>query len=553
MAVERDDEASLRDVKRGEWTLRDEDARRYVQRAVDATVSLVDSTLGPNGMEKLIETESRQNQSELVRVDDGGRILDAIERGEGFSHPVAALFVDGVEGMRNGLNDGTTTTVLLAGALMQEGRDLVEQGLAPSDVLVGYGIARARAGEVLDDLAEPVEATDEERLSSVAATTMTTTLPDPVRSTLAEAVATAVSNLAANGDDLINTDHVKVLAQPAATTDVYGGFILSRPTDADPNGRGPTAPLTDTKVAVLDREVDPEETASALDGGNSVRLSSPEAADQYQTELEASVEAAASDLRERGVGVLVCLEKLDEWIVRLFEAADIAVVDKATYPKEEVYRLARATGGTAVSNLRDLTDDRLGEAERVEQHWVGDEVWTCFRNTSGMSYTIVTGSGTESGAARREAAVADALETTTVAALDGQVLPGAGAPAAAVATALRDDATTVEGREQLALTAFADALDRLPVVLARNAGRDPSDALTELRTAHAAEGRASAGLGRADGEVIDAWAAGVVEPRRVFSQGIETAAAVTEQLLTVDSVLFPNVELAGYTPKPERE
>jgi len=554
MAVESDDEAGLGDTERGEWTLRDEDARRYVQRAVDATVSLVESTFGPNGMEKLIETADSQNRNEIVQVDDGGRILDAIERGDGFSHPVAALFVDGVEGMRAGLHDGTTTTVLLTGALMQEGTALIDRGLAPSDVLVGYGIARARAGKVLDGLAQPVDTADGDRLTAVAETTMTTALPAQVRSELARAVAATVSKLARTGDtDRIDTDQIKVLAQPEATTDVYEGLIVTRPARAEPNGRGPTEPLTDVRVAILDREIDPEETASVLDGGNGVKLSSPGAANRYQTELEARVETVAADLRDRGVGVLVCSAKLDEWIVRSFEAAGIAVVDKATYPKEDVYRLGRALGGTAVSNLRDLTDDRLGTAERVEQHWVCDNVWTLFGSDSGGTYTIVAGGETDSGAARREAAVEDALEATTVAALDEQVLPGAGAPAVAVGNALRDEATELEGQEQLAMTAFADALDRIPVVLARNVGRDPSLALTELRTAHAADGRTDAGLGRADGAVISAWDAGVIEPRRVFSQAIETAAAVTERLLTVDSVLFPGVTLEGYTPKPERD
>jgi len=553
MAVQRGDDARLDDRDRSDWTIRDEDARQYVQGAVDATVAVVESTYGPAGMEKLVATTDRQNRDDLRRLDDAGQLFDAIESGDGFGHPVAALFVDGVSGMRSRINDGTTASVLLAGALMDEGFDLVERGLAPSSVVVGYGIARARAGEVLDELARPVDADDETTLANVAATTMTTALDPAVREELSTRVASTVGRLAAAGDgDWPNTDHAKVLTAPGVDTMTYDGLVLSQPADADPNGRGVTAPITDATVAIVDREIDFEETASILDAGDGVQLNSPEAANRYRTELDARIEAAAERLVGSGVDVLVSLERLDESIVDAFERAGLAVVDKATYPKEDVYRLAEATGGTVVSKLDDLTADRLGRAGRVERRAVGDEVWTVFEGCPGPVFTLVTGGQTAAEARRREEALDDALETAATAAIDGQVLPGAGAPAAAVAAAIRAGETTVSGREQLAVGAFADAVERLPAVLARNAGYDPVTAVTDLRTAHA-DGRSSTGLSAETGATMDAWAAGVVEPRRVFSQAIETAAAIVEQLLTVDAVLYPNVALYGYTPQSERE
>lgn len=554
MAAEREtDNARLDAIERGEWTIRDEDARRYVHGAVEATVSLVESTYGPAGMEKLIITQDKQNRKEVVRVDDAGRLLDAIERGQGFNHPVAALLVDGVDGMQSGLRDGTTTAVLLIGAFLEEGFDLIELGLAPSSVIVGYGIARARAGQVLDDLARSVDPGDCETLADVAATTMTTNLDGTDRRRLVDGVAETVARLAERGDEgWINTDDAKVLARSGTETTVHDGLILSRPDDAGPNGKGVVEPSDDVTVAIVDREIDFEETASVLDGGNGVQLNSPEAAQRYRSGLNTRSESAAEELVDRGVDVLVCMEKLDEPIVRSLQSAGIAVVDKAKYPKNDIYRLARATGGTAISNLRDLTEDCLGHADRVAARRVGDEVWTAFEANRGPVYTLVAGAATEEGARGREAAVEDALETATVAARDGQILPGAGAPAAAVASALRDEMTTVNGREQLAVQAFAEALERLPATLARNAGHDPITSLTALRAAHA-DGRSSAGIDSATGEPFDAWAAGVVEPRRVFSQAVETAATVTERLLTIDAVLYPNVELPGYTPRPERD
>jgi chaperonin GroEL (HSP60 family) len=554
MAAQRGNDARLDNRERTDWTIRDEDAREYVRGAVDATVGLVESTYGPAGMEKLVATADLQNRDEMRRIDDAGRLFDAIDNGGGFGHPVAALFVDGVAGMRSRVHDGTTAAVLLTGALMEEGFDLVEQGLAPSSVLVGYGIARARAGDILDELARPVDATDEATLANVAATTMTTALDPTVREDLSARVASTVGRLADAGDGgWPNTDHARVLTAPGVDTTTCDGLVLSRPADAGPNGAGVTTSLTDATVAILDREIDFEETASVLGGGEGIRLTSAAAAERYRTELDARRRDAAERLVERGVDVLVSLEKLDEGVVDAFERAGLAVVDKATYPKEDVYRLATATGGTVVSKLGDLTAGRLGRAGRVERREVGDEVWTVFEGCPGPVFTIVSGGETAEEARRREGAIADALETAATAAIDEQVVPGAGAPAAAVAAGIRAGETTVTGREQLAAAAFADAVERLPVVLARNAGHDPLAAVTDLRTAHAAEGRSSVGVSVDTGDPIDAWAAGVVEPRRVFSQAIETAGAIVEQLLTIDSVLYPNVELYGYTPRPERE
>ncbi|MFC4360363.1 TCP-1/cpn60 chaperonin family protein [Halobium salinum] len=564
MAADIDGEAGLGVDERGEWTLRDAEAREYVRGAARATVSLVESTYGPRGLEKLVETANHQGVPETVRAGDAGRLFDAVQRGGGFTHPVSALFVDAVDGMQRGLSDGTTAATLLGGALLDEGFDLVEEGVAPGSVVVGYAMARARAGETLDALARPVAVDDEATLRAVAETTMTADLDPAVRRRDAERVVDAVREVAAADErGWVDTDDVKVLAAREAGEEFHRGLVLSRPADAGPNGAGVPEPLTDATVAVLDDDVDFESTASSFggDAGAGVRLDSADAVADYRRGLEGRIESTATGLAETGVDVLVCMEKLDADVARAFERAGVAVVDKATYPKGDIYRLARATGATVTSNVADLGPDRLGRAGRVVERRVGDEVWTAFEDCSGPLYTIVADADTPEAANRRRESIEDALETTATAAMDGQVLPGACAPAAAVAAALREYAPSVSGTEQLAIEAFADALDRLPYALAANAGLDPIDALTRLRSAHSggnpggdAPSEPSAlGVDLDTGAPVDAWEAGVVEPRRVFSQAVETGGAVVEQLLTIDAVLYPNVDLPGYTPRTEHE
>lgn len=554
-------ELDLDAVDREEWSIQDAAARSYVRSATGAVASLVRTTLGPDGLEKLVETHDSHGEPEVVLSADAEGILAAVERGEGFNHPVAALFVDAVDTMQRSLGDGTGTAVLLADELVAGGLDLVEKGVHPNNVVVGYSMAAARAGETLDTLARECDPTDVETLTSVARTSMTTDMDTDVLDQYATLVAKAVTTLAVDvdaDDRWLDTDDVRVLAASGAEDTLRHGVVLRRrPGQAQqaedthdefdwtldvPNS------LTDATVAVLDATPTFGEPASSLDAGTV-------SAAQYQRGVEERArhrDAFANRVVDLGTDVLVCQEALDDDLADALRASGVSVVDRAQYPKSDVYRLARATGATAVTHPDDLTSGALGVAGRVHEVRRNDEKWTVFEECSGPVLSLTVGAETASGLAERERLVEDAVEVTSVAAIDRQLLPGAGAPAAAVATDLRGYATSVEGQEQLAVEAFADALEALPMALARNAGLDPVDAVADLRHAHAGDGYDAVGLDLDDGTPVDAWNAGVVEPRRVFSQAVETARAAAEQLLTVDAVLFPGVE-GPVTPRTEHE
>ncbi|WP_254546832.1 TCP-1/cpn60 chaperonin family protein [Halomarina pelagica] len=551
-------------VDAGSWTLRDEEARTFVSAGTRAVASLVRSSFGPNGMTSQIATEDLQGRPETVWTSDAGEILDAIERGGGFGHPVTALFVDAVDAMRRELGDGSTTAVLVGDALLGEGIDLVERGLHPGNVVVGYAMAAARAGVVLDSLAREIDPEDTAPLERVAATSMTGGLDATTRATYASRVAEAVRALAGSGDvDWVDADDAKVLAGPEAPGGRYRGLVVRRyPGPLDESEESVREfdwstldPVTDATVALVDEEIDFERTATSFgEGGDpGVVIESFEQWDAYTEGLDRRVAAVADHLAGMGVDVLVSQERLGDRERTAFEARGVAVVDEVKYPLADVYRLARATGGTVVDDLSELSPDRLGVAGSVTERRVGDEKWTFFDDCEGGVYTLVVDVETETASAEHERLLEDALEVTATAATDRQVLPGAGAPAMAVATDLREYATTVADVEQLAVEAFADAVESVPTALAENAGVDPLDAVPALRAEHATgEGPLDVGISAA-GEPFDAWDAGVVEPRRLFSQALETANAVTEQLLTVDAVVHPGVDLGRFSPNPERE
>jgi len=550
-----------------DWLLRDEATREFVGSAAGAVASLVRSTLGPRGCETLVETVDSHDDPEVVLTADAGEILDALERASGFAHPVAALLIDAVDSHRRALGDGTTTALLLSGALVEAGLDLVDEGLHPMSVVVGYGLANARAGETLDDLAREVDPGSAADLRDVAATAMADARDEAWRAESASAVAEVVAGLARATDrEWVATDDVGVVGSTAVETGVVDGVVVRREPATYHEmpefttrsfGQRPAIPepIEDATVVVVDDEIDFEETASTFERGTGgrVALGSREAAEKYATQLDARRAGAARRLRDLGVDVLVVQERVEDPVQRAFEREDVAVVDRAKYPYEDADRLADATGAQVASFVDDISADHLGTAGRVRDRLVDGEKWATFEGCGDGVSTVVVGARTRSALDWRERLVEDALDVTAVAASDRQVLPGAGAHAAAVAGDVREYARSVGRREQLAVEAFADALETVPRTLAANAGHDPATVVAALRAARRGDGPAAPGVDPAGPEPLDAWAAGVVEPRRVFSQAVETAVGVTEQLLALDTVLFPEVDLDSFDPMVEHE
>lgn len=551
---------------RSSFALRGEELRTYIRQGVDTVRDLVASTYGPGGMDKLVTLEGRGGEMELVLTSAGHEVLDAIERGDGFTHPVAAIVVDAIDTVHRALNDGSTVTTLLTASLLERGFELVEAGLAPRQVVVGYALAAERTGRVLDELARPVTTEDGDRLRQVARTVIGHRVDEAERDRYAALVVEAVGGLSPDESGLLDTEHLKVVSAANADTTLHRGVVVTRwPRGIDRAERSQSefdfapsiaTPLIDATVAVLDGEIDVEATATNFgEGGRAgIRLDDVEALTAYREGYHAAVEAVVDHVDDLGVDVLISQPRVDGDLVEALEDRGVEVVDKVETPEADIDRLARATGATVVSRPEDLTTERLGTAGRVVERRTASEKWTCFLECPGPVFTLELRSPTAQAAQLHERVVEAAADAVAIAAMDRQVVPGAGAAQLAVAAALREHATSVEGKEQLAVIAFAEALEETVETLARNAGVDPVDALTALRAAHAeAPGRATTGLDLATGEPVDAWDAGVVEPRRTLSQALETARTLAAKFLTTDSLLYPRVDLATYDPQTEHD
>lgn len=551
---------------RSSFALRGDDLRTYIEAGTDAVRDLVASTYGPGGMDKLVTLERRGGEVDLVLTSDGHEVLDAIERGDGFTHPVTAIVVDAIDTMHRALNDGATVTALLTAALVDRGFELIEEGLAPRQVVVGYAIAADVAGGVLDELAVSVEPGDDERLREVARTVIGHRVDPAARERFAELVVEAVAGLEPDESGLVDTDHLKVVSAANAETRLHRGVVVTRwPRGIDRAERAQSEfdfapsivePIRDATVAILDGDIDVEATATNFgEGGRSgVWLDDMEALTAYREGYDEAVEAVVDHVADLGVDLLVSQPRVEEGVIEALAARGVEVVDKVETPEADIDRLARATGATVVSRPDELTPDRLGTAGRVVDRRTADEKWTCVVECPGPTFTIELRTPTEHAARLYERVVEAASDAVAIAVMDRQLVPGAGAAQVAVAAALREEATGVAGKEQLAVEAFAAALEETVETLARNAGLDPVDALAALRTAHAeSPGQGTVGLDLTTGDPIDAWAAGVVEPRRTLSQALETARTLAAKFVTTDSLLYPRVDLDEVTPQTEHD
>lgn len=549
-----------------EFSVTGDELARLVGDGVGSVESLVRTTYGPQGLDKMIQLNGEKNEVIVELASSGHAVLDAIERGDGFSHPVAAVVVDAVDTMYRDLRDGTTAAVVLMAALVDRGHDLVDEGLTPADVVVGYALGAQVVGEVFDDLARPVSHEDTDLLECVARTMLTCRLGDGPAAQYAERVVGAVTGVATETDGTwVDTTRVKVISDPGAKTDLHQGVIVTRwPRGAQRYERSLVEfdwrsqfpdPLTDATVAILDDDIEIEEGATNFGAGEypGVQLDSSEAVERYQEGLKARRRSVATRVADLGVDVLVSQPRVDDEMVTAFEDAGVAVVDKVETPEADIDRLAAATGATVVSRPEDLDESCLGTADRVFEHRATEEKWTRFTGTAGHVYTLTLRTPTEHNADHVESVVEDALDVTATAVIDGQVVPGAGAPQMTAAGAIRDEAAGVGGPEALAMSAFGAALEDSVRVLVANAGLDPIDAITGLRNARADDDGEAVGLDVTSGERVDAWTAGIVDPRRVPSQAIETARTTAVRLLTTDAFLHPNVSLEEFSPETERQ
>ncbi|WP_313695900.1 thermosome subunit alpha [Halorarum halobium] len=497
------------------------DAQSMNITAGKAVAESVRTTLGPKGMDKMLVDSS----GGVVVTNDGVTILKEMD----IDHPAANMIVEVSETQEDEVGDGTTTAVVIAGELLDQAEELIDSDVHATTIAQGYRQASAKASELLAEKAIDVSAEDRETLEQIASTAMTGKGAESARDTLAKLVVDAV--LAVRDDDgAVDTDNVSVetvVGGSIGNSELIEGVIVDKERVDD----NMPYMVEDANVALYDGALEVQETEIDAE----VNVTDPDQLQQFLDQEEKQLREMVDQLVDVGADVVFVGDGIDDMAQHYLAQEGILAVRRAK--DSDLKRLARSTGARVVANLDDVEADDLGFAGSVGQKDIGGDERIFVEDVEdAKSVTLVLRGGTEHVVDEVERAIEDSLGVVRTTLQEGKVLPGGGAPETELALELRDFADSVGGREQLAVEAFADALEVIPRTLAENAGLDPIDSLVDLRAKHDG-GQFDAGLDAYTGDVVAMEEDGVVEPLRVKTQAIESATEAAVMLLRIDDVI----------------
>jgi thermosome len=509
-----------------EGTLRStgRDAQKANITAAKAVGEAVRSTLGPKGMDKMLV----DSIGDIVITGDGVTILEEME----IEHPAAKMMVEVAKTQNQEAGDGTTTAVVVAGELLKKAEELIEQEIHPTIITKGFGIAKEEALRILDEISKPIMLEDSETLKKVVMTAMSGKAIGMSAEKISDIVIKSVRGVAKSGagKTLIDKDDIKHVKKHGGSTDeteLVQGIVV------DKEVVHPAMPksVREAKIALVDVALEVKETETDAE----IRITSPEQMQAFIDQEQRMLKQMVDKVAKSGANVLLCQKGIDDLAQHYL--AKSGILSARRVKKSDMEALAKATGGRVVTNLDDLSTADLGYAKMVEEKKIGGESMIFVQECKDpKALTILVRGSTEHVVDEVDRSIDDALGALISAVEVGKVVAGAGAPEAEVAKRLRKIAESYSGREQLAIKAFADALEVIPRSLAENAGLDPIDMLVELRAKHE-QGNSSFGVGVIDGSIIDAESAGIIEPLKVKTQAIKSAAEAAEMILRIDDVI----------------
>ncbi|WXG40983.1 MAG: thermosome subunit beta [Candidatus Freyarchaeum deiterrae] len=511
-------------LKEGAERTRGRDAQRSNIMAARVIAEAVRSTLGPRGMDKMLV----DSLGDVTITNDGAAILNEID----VQHPAAKMLVGVAKTQDDEVGDGTTTAVVIAGELLKRAEELLDQKIHPTLIVSGYKKAADKAKEILDEIAISVDPSDEETLRKIAVTSMNSKSVLGAKEHFAQISVDAMRQITEEkeGKLVANRDMVNVIKKQGKSileTELVQGMVV----DKELVHPAMSKTIKNAKIALLDAAVEIEKTEFDAE----IRISDPSQMQAFLDEEQSLLKQMVESIKESGANVLFCQKGIDDTAQSYLAKAGIAAVRRVK--KSDMEKLAKATGATVVTNLKELKPEDLGEAGIVEEVKLANDKVVYVRDCKNpKAVTIVVRGGTEHVVAEGERALNDALSVVRDAIEDQKMVAGGGAPEVELAKRLRDYAESIGGREQLAIEAFAESLEIIPRTLAENAGHDQLNLLMKLRAAHEKDGLWM-GVNIITGDASDMLEAGVVEPLRVKKQAIVSASEAAEMILRIDDVI----------------
>ena len=519
-------------LKEGATQTKGRDAQKNNIAAAKLISDVVKTSLGPRGMDKMLV----DGLGDVTITNDGATILKEID----VQHPAAKMMVEISKATDNEVGDGTTSVVVLAGSLIEKAEELIAKDVHPTIIVDGYRKSATKAIEILNHIAQKVDPKDKSQLIKVAQTSMQTKLVSRESHDLAETVVTAslqVSEEAGSGYK-VDIDDVKVEKKAGGSirdTKLIKGIVL----DKEVVHGGMPKRIEKAKIALVNSALEIEKTEFDA----KINISSPDQMKMFLEEENKMLKSMVDKIISAGANVVICQKGIDDIAQHYLAKSNILAVRRVK--ESDMSKLARATEGRITSNLDDLTSKDLGAADLVEERKVETDKWVFVEGCKHpKSVTILIRGGSQRVVDEAERSIHDALMVTKDVLEKPAIVAGGGSAESYTAGKLREWSNSLSGREQLAAEKFADSLESIALVLAENAGMDPIDTLTDLRSKQTKASKWS-GIDARSAKITDMMKLDIVEPLSVKEQVIKSATEVASMILRIDDVIASSKSAGG--------
>jgi len=512
-------------LKEGTTRSRGKEAQRNNIMAARVVGEVLKTTLGPRGMDKMLI----DSLGDITITNDGATILKEID----VEHPAAKMMIEIAKTQDDMVGDGTTTAVVLASELLKKAEELLDQNIHPTMLVAGYRKAGQKAIEIIAKNAVTIDVADQKMMMKVALTSMGSKAVGGAKEHFAEIAIEAIKQIAQKqGDQMIadidNIQLVKKTGKSLIETQLIRGIII----DKEVVSPGMPRKKENAKIALLDMALEIEKTETSAE----IRIHEPKQMKAFLDQEDNTLKEMVTKIKASGADIVFCQKGLDDMVQHYLSKEGIMAARRVK--ESDMEKLARATGGRVSSNLNDLKAADLGFAGLVEERKIGDDKMIFVEKCKDPhSVAILIRAGLERMVDEAERVLIDALSVISDVTENNKIVAGGGAIEVEIARELRKYSTKVGGRQQLAIEAFAEAVEVIPRTLAENGGLEPIDILIELRQIHDKENGKYMGINIYTGKLQDSIENGVIEPIVVKEQAIKSAAESAAMILRVDDII----------------
>ena len=500
------------------------DAQKNNIMAAKMVCDIVKSSLGPRGLDKMLV----DSLGDVTITNDGATILKEIDA----QHPAAKMMIEISKTIDTEVGDGTTSSVIFAGTLLAKAEELLKKDVHSSVIIEGFQAASEKALEILSEISKKVSPNDREILLKISSTSMESKLISEDSESLSKIVVDSIMNITETIDTKpsVDLDNLKVEKKAGGSiqdTELIKGIVL----DKEVVHSGMPTKIQQAKIALLNTAMEIEKTEMSAE----IRINDPTQMQMFLEEENRMIKTMVDKIHLIGANVVICQKGIDDMAQHFLSKHGILAVRRVK--ESDMTKLAKATGARITSSIEDISEKDLGSANLVQQKKVESDKWVFIEGCKNpKSVTLLIRGGSQRVVDEVDRSIHDALMVVKDVIEKPEIVAGGGAPEAVLASFLKDWSERFEGRQQLAINKFAEALEVIPLTIAENAGMDPIDTMVKLR-AKQSEGKKWTGINAKEGKVADMLSLNIVEPVVVKEQIIKSATEAASMILRIDDVI----------------